>query len=344
MNTMEFQDRLIKLNPMEMDGKLHFEKYGKNISYLQFLYLRNHPASDDLDILYHASAVAEQQRIQASLQEENLSHILNPKNFFTDGHNLEIEKLLRYVDIPAHQHDFLEFAYVFSGKCIHNINGQDYLQNAGSFVAIPYGFAHALFPDEDCLCLTVKIRHETFQKMEFPGMMNFVYPLAFSCGEDDFVRHCLSSIWEQQESGLPYADQIEEQLFKIMMLYIEQRFHDTVQYLVSGSKQDKQMIEILSYMLDNYRTVTLKSVADHFHYNPAYLSRLFHTQTGRNFSTLIKEYKLRQAARLLLETNRKLNDICDEVGYKDTTQFIRSFKALYGVTPVKYRKQLTREE
>ncbi len=339
MALMQFEQDLVELNALETVGKKHFESYGSNISYLQYLYLRNHGMGKDLGALYTPSAIAEQERIQAQFRENNASHILKPQNFFPEGQNIEAEKLLRFVDIPPHQHDFIECAFVFCGKCIHNISGQAYIQEAGSFVPILPGYPHALYPEEDCLCITIKIRNETFQKMEFPGLVNLIYPMAFSCGEDTFVRHCIVSIWEQQESGLPYADKIIEQLFITMMLYIEQQFHDEVQYLVSGNKQDKQMVEILSYMMDNYRSATLQAVAAHFHYNPAYFSRMFRTQTGVTFSAMLKEYKLRQAARLLVETGRKLNDICDEVGYKDTTQFIRSFKVLFGTTPIQYRKQ-----
>lgn len=339
MDLMQFEQEQVELNSLETVGKKHFESYGSNISYLQYLYLRNHPISNDLRALYTPSAIAEQERIQASLHEENASHTLKPQNFFSDGQNLEVEKLLRYVDIPPHQHDFIECAFVFCGKCIHNIDGQAYTQGAGCFVPIIPGYTHALYPEEDCLCVTIKIRTEAFQKMEFPGLINLIYPMAFSCGEDTFVRHCIASIWEQQERNLPYADKIIEQLFITMMFYIEQQFHDEAQYLISGRKQEKQILDILGFMMDNYRSATLQSVAAHFHYNPAYFSRMFRTQTGMTFSATMKEYKLRQAARLLQETGRKLNDICDEVGYKDTTQFIRSFKKLFGVTPIQYRKQ-----
>ncbi len=338
MNLVKFQKELVALNAVETTAKMHFEKYGKRLNFLQYLYLRHFPVGSNIEALYTDAAIAQQQRIYDRFREENQSPILQPQNFFPDGKNLEIEKLLRYVDIPPHQHDFIEFAYVFAGRCVHNINGEDYLQEAGSFVAIPYGFAHALFPEEDCLCLTVKMKGEAFLKMRFPGMPNFIYPQAFPCGEDDFVKHCFARIWEQQENDLPYCDQIEEQLFQVLMLYIEQQFHEDVQYLLSGVKQDQQMIEILSYMMDNYQTVTLQSVAAHFHYNPSYFSRQFRIRAGVPFSAVIKEFRLRQAARLLLETGRKLNDICDEVGYKDTTQFIRSFKELFGVTPIQYRK------
>ena len=49
-------------------------------------------------------------------------------------------------------------------------------------------------------------------------------------------------------------------------------------------------------------------------------------------------FKLKQADKLLQTTDKKLNEICDIIGYSDTTQFIRDFKQRYGNTPAKYRK------
>ena len=36
--------------------------------------------------------------------------------------------------------------------------------------------------------------------------------------------------------------------------------------------------------------------------------------------------------------SKKLNEICDSIGYSDLTQFIHDFKKQYGNTPAKYRK------
>lgn len=99
------------------------------------------------------------------------------------------------------------------------------------------------------------------------------------------------------------------------------------------------MMEIINYMFENYQTVTMRSLADHFHFNESYMSRMFSKELDQPFSHMLKEFKLRQAAALLLDTNLRLDDICDRIGYKDTSQFIRSFKKLYGITPAKYRKQ-----
>ena len=70
----------------------------------------------------------------------------------------------------------------------------------------------------------------------------------------------------------------------------------------------------------------------------SYLSRMFQEQAGRSFSDTVKDFKLRKAAELLKTKNWKLDQICDEIGYSDTRQFIRSFKQMFGVTPDRFRK------
>lgn len=333
------QSRLISLNSYEIIGKKHFLQYGQNIRERQLAYLMIYGDNvTSADALYAPEAMKEQERILKRIKSSKPG-TLSSSDYFAEERNVEIQQLLRYVDITPHQHDFIEFAYVVTGKCIHRINEREYLQQTGSFVAIPQGYTHVLFPDEDCLCLTMKVRYTTFHDLNFPGWASFILPLAFSCGQDAFVRNTIAAIWLQQEKDLPYCGQITEQLFHTLMYYIEQNFRDDMQYLVTDAQQDPVMVEILGYMADNYQAITLQSVADHFHYSPAYLSRMIHIRTGRTFSDLLKEYKLRQAARLLISGKHKLDQVCEAVGYKDTAQFIHSFKVLYGTTPGQYRKQ-----
>lgn len=339
MNMDRLSESLVALNQYEKLGKKYAAKYGAPLSYWQYIYIFS-TGNTDLNVLNSPTALSEQQRILQMMQAKTAHHILEPGDFMPGDRNIEIEKLLRCIDIPQHQHNFTEFAYVVCGQCVHRINGADHIQGQGTFVAIPPTYTHALYPEEDCLCLTIKIRNEFLQSLNIPRLLDFLYPLSFSCGDDEFVRNTIAALWEQQESGLPYFEQIMEQLFQTLMLYIEQRFHVEVQFLTGKAVKDKRILEILSFMMDNYSTITLQSVARQFHYNPAYFSRIFHEQIGSTFSATLKEYKLRQAAKLLLETDQKLSDICAEVGYGDVTQFSRSFRELFGSTPSKYRKDL----
>ena len=114
---------------------------------------------------------------------------------------------------------------------------------------------------------------------------------------------------------------------------------DTMQPLYSISIRDQHMLDMINYMYDNFRTVTLRDLAREFHYNESYLSRMFQRQAGRSFSETVKDFKLRKAAEYLETKDWKLDRICEEIGYKDTRQFIRSFKDVFGMTPDRFRRQ-----
>jgi len=112
----------------------------------------------------------------------------------------------------------------------------------------------------------------------------------------------------------------------------------TMQPLYSIALRDKRLLDMVNYMYNHYRTITLHDLASEFHYNTSYLSRMFQEQAGRSFSETVKDFKLRKAVELLKTKNWKLDQICDEIGYSDTRQFIRSFKQMFGVTPDRFRK------
>lgn len=99
------------------------------------------------------------------------------------------------------------------------------------------------------------------------------------------------------------------------------------------------MVEIKSYIHLNYATTSLKQTAEHFYLSEPYLSSLIKQQTGQSFSDMLRQIRMQHARDLLLRTNMKIDDICESVGYRDTTQFIRTFKAIYGTTPKQYQKK-----
>lgn len=50
--------------------------------------------------------------------------------------------------------------------------------------------------------------------------------------------------------------------------------------------------------------------------------------------------KLEKSIKLLSTTNLKIGEISPQVGYENTTYFIRTFKKIYGIPPNKYRQKL----
>ncbi|MEC0127020.1 response regulator transcription factor [Paenibacillus pabuli] len=76
------------------------------------------------------------------------------------------------------------------------------------------------------------------------------------------------------------------------------------------------------------------------HLHPVYLSKLFKQETGENVSNYISRKRLDKASRLLQDSELRVADIAQMVGYKKNQYFIQLFKVEYGVTPYQYRRNM----
>ncbi len=106
------------------------------------------------------------------------------------------------------------------------------------------------------------------------------------------------------------------------------------------SRTDSQVFGMIQYLHQNFRDISLTSLAQKFHYTPEYTSKLIHDATGRTFSTLLTQIRMEQALRLLKNTMLNISDIGSQVGYATPEHFIRTFKKTYQKTPSEYRKGL----
>ena len=95
---------------------------------------------------------------------------------------------------------------------------------------------------------------------------------------------------------------------------------------------------ILKINSDYRENLTLDSVAAELGITPQYLSRLFCKNAGVGFSQYLARARLEKAAFYLKETKLTVTEIAYEVGYRDLSHFMRSFKKHFGVTPLGYKK------
>ncbi|MFS0723120.1 response regulator transcription factor [Paenibacillus sp. 1P07SE] len=79
-------------------------------------------------------------------------------------------------------------------------------------------------------------------------------------------------------------------------------------------------------------------IASQFHFNPAYLSRLFKQGRGQNLSDYIEEARIRKAKALLAAEELRIHEVGIRVGYESPHSFTRFFKKGAGMTPQEYRE------
>lgn len=98
--------------------------------------------------------------------------------------------------------------------------------------------------------------------------------------------------------------------------------------------------EIIEFVNNNYDKYdfTVQLVADTFNMSISSLSKYYKSLTGVTISDSVNELRIDKTKKLLLETDLNINEIVFEVGYSNSSSFIRRFKAQTGITPGKYRE------
>lgn len=89
-------------------------------------------------------------------------------------------------------------------------------------------------------------------------------------------------------------------------------------------------------------SLTVGAVAERLDSNRTYLSRAVNDSTGKSFTQLVNDYRIREAIALIsdIKANMPLKQICSEVGFSSISTFYSTFQAVTGMTPARYRAQV----
>lgn len=94
----------------------------------------------------------------------------------------------------------------------------------------------------------------------------------------------------------------------------------------------------IEFMKENYNSkLDLQAVADHLYISTWYLCKVFKKELNNSFVQLLNEIRIQEAKKLLVESNHKVYEICELVGYNDNPYFTKTFKKYTGMTPNQYR-------
>ncbi|MFR7952207.1 MAG: helix-turn-helix domain-containing protein [Ruminococcus sp.] len=116
-------------------------------------------------------------------------------------------------------------------------------------------------------------------------------------------------------------------------------YSESVQMPLFNSKIDVQRYAIIQYIQDNYRDVTLSTVAKRFHYSNEYASRLIKDLMGMTYTEVVRTVRIERSQDFLANTTMTVANIAEAIGYDTTEHYIRQFKKHTGMTPSAYRKQ-----
>lgn len=105
------------------------------------------------------------------------------------------------------------------------------------------------------------------------------------------------------------------------------------------NQMHEKVSDIVKYINTMYmERMTLQKISENFYISPCYLSRLFKNVTGFTFVEYLNSIRIKEAQRLLKESNLDMGGIAERTGYESTTHFGRVFKEITGFSPLRFRK------
>ena len=282
--------------------------------------------------------------------------IVEEEALFPVGKDVYCIKHLPYMNDDEHTHTYFEITYIYSGKCTMLFGGEDIEMSEGDLCIVPPGSPHAQPIKSGCFAIGLMVRRSTFDAL-FGDLLikddvesQFFRDSLYDANRINFLRLRTDAQNEQLRWYLqtlvgecyrsdPHANTCAISLVKLFLADAFRMYGSTAtvyQEAAHGRKVDCGLI--LQYIQNNFRSVTLHELAEVFHYNETYLSRLLQEYTHQSFTEIVRSLRLKRAEDYLLNSDLKIHEINRLVGYDSVDHFSRTFKAAYGCSPAAYRK------
>lgn len=105
-------------------------------------------------------------------------------------------------------------------------------------------------------------------------------------------------------------------------------------------RESVQLIKSIHDLIvsDISRHYTIEELSESFGISATALKKKFVSIYGTSVYAYLKAYRLQEAQKQLLRTDRSIAEIAGDVGYENPAKFSAAFKTEYGMSPAQFRK------
>ena len=255
-------------------------------------------------------------------------------------------KLIDY-DHKLHWHECCELELILSGRGRQVLNGVEYTLSKGEMYMLTPADCHSIYIDEP---------------LDIIGIMFEERMITPSIYEQILTRETMGTNLTANLSGQSFTAAKSLMDALIAGTGVETRDivePDETEYMYMCHIIDCLLIQLLRFCRPDGRTagkspvstailylhshyaedLTLDEVAGITHLSRNYFSELFRESTGRTFKSYLIDLRMRAACRMLANSDMSVTDICFACGFESFSNFMRTFKSRFGVSPLKFRQE-----
>lgn len=112
---------------------------------------------------------------------------------------------------------------------------------------------------------------------------------------------------------------------------------------IEEMKPQNTLGKVIDYIEYHYQeNITIEALGTLFHYSSNYLGKQLKKETGKSFNCILDELRLKEAQRLLKESELKIYEISKITGFHDPDYFTAKFRKYIGLSPKEYRTTQSR--
>lgn len=106
-----------------------------------------------------------------------------------------------------------------------------------------------------------------------------------------------------------------------------------------SQREARPITDAKHFIQQHYQeSLRLEDVSNAVGFNATYFSAMFKKETGQNFMDYLTELRMNKAKELLCGDECSVQDVAEQVGYRDLKYFSRLFKKTTGISPSDYKK------
>ena len=272
----------------------------------------------------------------------------NAYNIFEQNIYIDINSY--EIDLKLHYHEFYEIVYVIQGSATHIINNKKYQACMGDLFLMDCNTAHTMTDMSPNFEIIVVSFLPEIIDITLRDSQNTNDLLLYFINQDYFELQTSESFFVLRAC----SDSFEGILMEMYNEYINHKDFSTLiikhlltvvlsriyrQILKKDAKNSRDhLASVLHYIDQHYnQNIKLEDLAKIAMLNDTYLSAQFKLKYGVSISHYINAKRIEQACVILKTTDRPILSIINDVGYKDSKFFYRSFKKFTGMTPGAYR-------
>ncbi len=249
---------------------------------------------------------------------------------------------------PSHWHDDIELIAVLKGEMNYNVNGEIIKLYEGEGIAINSRQMHFGFSDSRLECEFIcLLLHPMLLCVNAAYEEKFVFPII----SDDRLAYIKLSQdipkFKDIYNAIVYIEEIQKEKTAPLKIqsafgYIWSLIFDNVSLSQSKKPIDSNLNTVknmVKFINTNYsEKISLKDVAASGGVGESKCCRLFRRYLNTTPNDFIRQCRLNQSTKLLLNTDLSVTEISGIVGFNGSSYFAETFKKAYKVTPHEYRK------